>query len=107
MREVIAQAGYMEVLTWALCARDEMYKKMRIADPGNQVVVVKEAKTPDFFQILRTQLVPGLLKVLAENRSYPLPLKLFEVADVTVLVSYDTHPQLPHRHIRGNDVLMQ
>jgi hypothetical protein len=27
----------VEVLTWALCARDELYKKMRIADPGNQV----------------------------------------------------------------------
>jgi phenylalanyl-tRNA synthetase beta subunit len=50
-------------------------------------VVVKEAKTPELFQVVRTQLIPGLLKVLSENQSYPMPIKIFEVSDVSVLVS--------------------
>ena len=34
------------------------------------------------FQIVRTQLLPGLMKTLASNRSLKLPVKLFEVQEI-------------------------
>ncbi|KAL9692595.1 hypothetical protein quinque_012082 [Culex quinquefasciatus] len=36
------------------------------------------------FQVVRTSLIPGLLKTLAANRKIPLPLNLFEVSDVVL-----------------------
>lgn len=34
------------------------------------------------FQVVRTSLLPGLLKTIRENRSHPLPIKVFESTDV-------------------------
>lgn len=36
------------------------------------------------FQVVRTTLIPGLLKTIRENRSHPLPIKIFETSDVVV-----------------------
>ena len=44
---------------------------MRIANP----------KTLEF-QVVRTSLLQGLLKTIRENRSHPLPIKIFETSDV-------------------------
>jgi phenylalanyl-tRNA synthetase beta chain len=33
---------------------------------------------------VRTSLIPGLLKTIRENRSHPLPIRVFETADVVV-----------------------
>lgn len=46
---------------------------MRIANP----------KTLEF-QVVRTSLLPGLLKTLRENRSHALPVRVFEAADVVL-----------------------
>lgn len=34
------------------------------------------------FQVVRTTLIPGLLKTISSNKQLPLPLKLFEISDV-------------------------
>ena len=34
------------------------------------------------FQVVRTSLLPGLLKTIRENRSHPLPIRIFETSDV-------------------------
>jgi phenylalanyl-tRNA synthetase beta chain len=34
------------------------------------------------FQVVRTTLLPGLLKTIRENRSHPLPVRVFETSDV-------------------------
>lgn len=44
---------------------------MRIANP----------KTFEF-QVVRTSLLQGLLKTIRENRSHPLPIRVFEASDV-------------------------
>lgn len=50
------------------------------------------------FQVVRTVLLPGLLKTLAANKKMPLPLKLFEISDVVlakndagVILSFSYH----------------
>lgn len=42
-----------------------------------------------FPQVVRTALLPGLLKTKASNKNSPLPLKLSEISDV-VLKTSDT-----------------
>jgi len=80
VREDIASAGYTEALTFALCSRDDVSKKLRREMPAN-CVHIGNPKTLEF-QVCRTTLIPGLLKTVANNRSLPLPIKVFEIQDV-------------------------
>ena len=86
MRLELAQAGYTEALTFALCSHDEAFKNMRRVDTGEQAVVIANPKTIEF-QVCRTSLLPGLFKTLANNRQNPLPWRLFEVSDTVHLDS--------------------
>lgn len=54
---------------------------MNRPDPGNLAVKIANPKTLEF-QVVRTSLLPGLLKTIRENRSHPLPIRLFELSDV-------------------------
>lgn len=36
------------------------------------------------YQVVRTSLLPGILKTARENKSLPLPMKIFEVSDVSI-----------------------
>ena len=44
-------------------------------------VHISNPKTLEF-QVVRTTLLPGLLKTVHANKNLPLPLKLFEISDV-------------------------
>jgi len=80
MRLELAQAGYTEAMTFALCSKDEAFKYMRRVDDGKTAAVIANPKTIEF-QVCRTSLLPGLFKTFAQNKSNPLPWKLFEVQD--------------------------
>ena len=54
---------------------------MNHEDDGKSVVKIANPKTLEF-QVVRTTLVPGLLKTIRENRMHPLPIKIFESGDV-------------------------
>ena len=45
------------------------------------MVKIGNPKTLEF-QVVLTSLIPGLLKTIRENRSHPLPIKVFESTDV-------------------------
>lgn len=83
LREQIAQAGFTEGLTFTLCSRDDIASKMNAQIDQIPAVHIANPKTLEF-QVVRTTLIPGLLKTLAANRKMPLPLKLFEVSDVVL-----------------------
>ncbi|KAL1374345.1 hypothetical protein pipiens_018131 [Culex pipiens pipiens] len=83
LREQIAQAGFTEGLTFTLCSRDDIAVKLNQDIEKIPAVHIANPKTLEF-QVVRTTLIPGLLKTLAANRKMPLPLKLFEVSDVVL-----------------------
>eukprot|EP00095_Tigriopus_kingsejongensis_P011859 maker-scaffold180_size281610-snap-gene-0.31 protein:Tk11859 transcript:maker-scaffold180_size281610-snap-gene-0.31-mRNA-1 annotation:"GJ10622" len=83
LREQVAQSGFTEALTFSLCSRDDISTKIRKDIKDIPVVQIANPKTLDF-QVVRTTLLPGLLKTLAANKSMPLPLKLFEISDVVL-----------------------
>lgn len=98
VRREWAQAGWTEVLPLILvcnlfsiefttlislkCSHDENYGWMNRVDRG-EAVKIANPKTLEF-QIVRTSLIPGLLKTVRENRSHTLPLKIFEASDVAI-----------------------
>ena len=84
MRLEMAEAGFTEALTFALCSHDEAFKNMRRVDTGMQSVVISNPKTIEF-QVCRTSLLPGLFKTFGSNKQNPLPWRLFEVSDTVHL----------------------
>lgn len=83
LREQVAQAGFTEALTFTLCSRDDIAKKLNKSIENIAAVHIANPKTLEF-QVVRTSLLPGLLKTLAANRKMPLPMKLFEISDIVV-----------------------
>lgn len=81
LRVELAQSGFTEGLTFTLCSRDDVAKKMNKKIEDVPAVHISNPKTAEF-QIARTSLLPGLLKTLSANKKLPLPMKLFEISDV-------------------------
>lgn len=83
LREQVAQAGFTEALTFTLCSRDDISHKLNKSIEQMAAVHISNPKTLEF-QVVRTSLLPGLLKTLVANRKMPLPLKLFEISDIVI-----------------------
>uniref|UniRef100_A0A8C5HPJ3 Elongation factor 1-beta n=1 Tax=Gouania willdenowi TaxID=441366 RepID=A0A8C5HPJ3_GOUWI len=83
LRQDVAAAGFTEVLTFALCSKEDVGDKLgkKISETG--AAHISNPKTAEF-QVARTTLLPGLLKTIAANKKMPLPLKLFEISDVVL-----------------------
>ncbi|KAJ8724539.1 hypothetical protein PYW08_016013 [Mythimna loreyi] len=83
LRQECAHAGYTEALTFTLCSRDDVASKLGVKIEDVPAAHISNPKTLEF-QVVRTLLLPGLLKTLAANKKMPLPLKLFEISDVVL-----------------------
>ncbi|KAF5322102.1 hypothetical protein D9619_000816 [Psilocybe cf. subviscida] len=81
IRREWAFAGWVEVLPLILCSHDENFDWLNHKDDGNTAVKIANPKTLEF-QVVRTTLIPGLLKTIRENRSHALPIKIFETSEV-------------------------
>mmetsp|Transcript_27536 Transcript_27536/g.57468 ORF Transcript_27536/g.57468 Transcript_27536/m.57468 type:complete len:646 (+) Transcript_27536:64-2001(+) len=83
LREEIGRAGYVEVLTHGLCSTHDNFTALRrsitaavsLSNPANVE-----------YEVVRTTLLPGLLKCLQHNKSASFSggFKLFEISDVVL-----------------------
>lgn len=80
IRRECAYAGWVEVLPLILCSRAENFSALRRKDDGS-AIALENPQTAEF-QVVRTSLLPGVLKTVRENRKHSLPLRTFEVSDV-------------------------
>ena len=76
-----AMAGWSEVMPLILCSHDENFAWLNRKDDGNTAVKLANPKTAEY-QVVRTTLLPGLLKTIRENKRHSVPMKIFEVSDV-------------------------
>ncbi|KDQ20712.1 hypothetical protein BOTBODRAFT_26731 [Botryobasidium botryosum FD-172 SS1] len=83
IRRECAMAGWVEVLPLILCSHEENFAWLNRTDDGTQVVKLANPKTLEY-QVVRTTLLPGLLKTIRENKVHPLPIRIFETSDVVV-----------------------
>jgi phenylalanyl-tRNA synthetase beta chain len=74
-------AGWSEVMPLILCAHDENFAWLNRKDDGKTAVRLANPKTAEY-QIVRTSLLPGLLKTIRENKYHSVPMKVFETSDV-------------------------
>ncbi|GAA97666.1 uncharacterized protein L969DRAFT_94804 [Mixia osmundae IAM 14324] len=81
VRRECAYSGWVEMLPLILCSHDENFGHLNRTDDGKTAIVLENPKTVEY-QIVRTSLLPGLLKSLRENKQHTLPMRLFEVSDV-------------------------
>jgi len=83
IREIVAQSGFVEVITWVLSNPAENFTKLRKTDQSSAVTLANW-KTEDF-TICRTSLIPGVLKCLVSNKGrVNLPVRVFEAGDVVI-----------------------
>ncbi|CAJ1461948.1 unnamed protein product [Effrenium voratum] len=99
VRTELAMAGFTECMNWSLLSQKENYTFLRRESKAEMLrrsvdspyeycssapaVSVSNPKTIGF-EIVRTTLIPGILKTLANNKQLPPPIRLFEVGDVVV-----------------------
>ncbi|KAL8922816.1 MAG: hypothetical protein Q9208_004941 [Pyrenodesmia sp. 3 TL-2023] len=76
-----AMAGWSEVMPLILCSHDENFAYLNRKDDGDTAVRLANPKTAEY-QVVRTSLLPGLLKTIRENKHHSVPIKIFEVSDV-------------------------
>lgn len=76
-----AMAGWSEVMPLVLCSHDENFAHLNRVDDGSTAVKLANPKTAEY-QVVRTSLLPGLLKTIRENKHHSVPIKIFEVGDV-------------------------
>ena len=81
IREEAAMAGWCEVMPLILCSHDENFAWLNRVDDGTTAIRLANPKTAEY-QVVRTSLLPGILKTIRENRKHALPLKVFEASDV-------------------------
>ena len=65
------------------CSHDENFAWLNRKDPGHYAVSLANPKSLEY-QVVRTSLLPGMLKTVRENKSLPLPMKIFECSDISV-----------------------
>jgi len=75
--------GFSEAMSLMLTSERELYEKVRAADPGDSVRVENPASQEQ--TVLRTSLLPGLLRLLGENRTAGVTHRIYECDDVVFL----------------------
>merc|ERR1712032_513976 len=99
LRQELACAGFVECLNWALVSRKENFTMLRreekleelwrpVANPHEYCpslgAVTLGNSSHEDFELVRTSLLPGLLKTMGSNKGQQLPVRLFEVGDCVV-----------------------
>jgi phenylalanyl-tRNA synthetase beta chain len=84
LRDEIGRAGYIEVLTHGLCSEYDNFTAL-----GRPITAAVSLSNPANieYQVVRTTLLPGLLKTLQHNKSasFTNGYKLFEISDVVLV----------------------
>jgi len=83
VRQECAMSGWSEVMPLVLCSHDENFAWLNRVDDGKTAVKLANPKTAEY-QVVRTSLLPGILKTIRENKSLRLPIQTFEVADIVL-----------------------
>ncbi|CAM6091997.1 unnamed protein product [Calypogeia fissa] len=98
LREEIALAGFTEILSWILGSNVENFVMLNRPKGKEKAAIVGNPRTSEF-EVVRTSLLPGMLKTMAHNKKTPRPVKLFEVSDVVLLDNGKDVGASNHRHI--------
>ncbi|XP_049851362.1 phenylalanine--tRNA ligase beta subunit-like [Schistocerca gregaria] len=80
LRRRLAELGYTEILSFVLCSARDQYDKLNQKEDGKTSVRLRNPVGN--VQVVRSNLLPGLLNSLSFNKGAPLPVQVFEIGDV-------------------------
>ncbi|XP_074275042.1 phenylalanine--tRNA ligase beta subunit, cytoplasmic [Silene latifolia] len=89
IRSEIAMNGFTEVLNWILCSRKD--------DPS-ATVIIENPRSADC-EVVRSSLMPGILKAVGHNKDHKKPIKVFEAGDVVILSDTNDVGAVNHRQL--------
>ncbi len=81
VREIMTGMGFQEALTLALTSTEDQYHKMNVEEGPHVRLTERKEKS---INMVRTWVLPELMKVLQSNRSKPFPQRVFEVGYVVI-----------------------
>ena len=82
VRQVMVGLGFVEALNFVLANEVDHYQKMR-RKPEGLVTLANPVSTE--YSIIRNDLLPSLMKNLADSKHHVFPQQMFEVSDVITL----------------------
>jgi phenylalanyl-tRNA synthetase beta chain len=82
VRQIMVGLGFVEALNFVLVNEVDHYQKMR-RKAENLVTLANPVSTE--YSIIRNDLLPSLMKNLADSKHYTFPQQMFEVSDVIAL----------------------
>ncbi len=95
IREIMIGLGFTEVMNFTLTNPKNEYEKMRVQPHPH--IVLKNPVSAEY-SILRTWLLPSLMKTLSENVKTLYPQRIFEIGDT--IHPDDTRPEKAVRKIK-------
>jgi phenylalanyl-tRNA synthetase beta chain len=82
VRQIMIGLGFVEALNFVLANEVDHYQKMR-RKPEDLVTLANPVSTE--YSIIRNDLLPSLMKNLADSKHHVFPQRMFEVSDVITL----------------------
>ncbi len=82
VRQIMVGLGFVEALNFVLANEVDHYQKMR-RKAENLVTLANPVSTE--YSIIRNDLLPSLMKNLADSKHHTFPQRMFEVSDVITL----------------------
>jgi phenylalanyl-tRNA synthetase beta chain len=82
VRQIMVGSGFVEALNFVLTNEVDHYQKMR-RKPEGLVTLANPVSTD--YSIIRNDLLPSLMKNLADSKHHVFPQRMFEVSDVIKL----------------------
>jgi phenylalanyl-tRNA synthetase beta chain len=98
VRQIMVGLGFVEALNFVLANEVDHYQKMR-RKAENLVTLANPVSTE--YSIIRNDLLPSLMRNLADNKHQVFPQQIFEVSDV-ITISEESESRTERRiHVAG------
>ena len=78
LSEILIGMGFREIKTFVLSNPNDEYEKLNLK--GGNFVELENPLTTEHTMV-RTSLIPSLIRVVAQNKKYQLPIKLYEIGE--------------------------
>jgi phenylalanyl-tRNA synthetase beta chain len=100
LREIMIGLGYLEVMPFTLTS-EKVHFDWMCRPKTDDAVFVANPISKDY-TLLRTTLLPGLLRILSANQHHELPQKIFEVGEVVKKEKGYLHLAAASIHAKAN-----
>ncbi|KAH3744798.1 phenylalanyl-tRNA synthetase [Pelomyxa schiedti] len=82
LAQEVAMTGFCEVMNFALCLLSDNFASLNRPNNHSAIQILESSSVE--FESARTTLLSGLLHTVSNNKTVPLPIRVFEIGDVII-----------------------